>query len=264
MYNIKLKKTVKDFIESLMFINVWTHLAFIDIKQKYRGSILGPIWITLSTSVMVVALSVVYTRLFNQDIRILLPFLASGIVIWTYISSIISESTEVFINAKPIIDNIKLPIMIHLFRMIWKNVLIFMHNFVVLLVVIVFFKVPLNVHTLLFIPGFIVLTTLLAFSSLLTALLGTRFRDIPPIISSLIMVVFFVSPITWDPNMIGKTSLIVKCNPLYYMLDLVRSPLLGNCPDLMSWVVCFIILIVTFLVSFCSFYRCRTAIPFWI
>lgn len=257
-------KSIQDILESINRANIWLHLGWVDIQQRYRGSVLGPIWITLSMVVFVTALSIVYTRLFNQDIKTFMPFLTAGMLSWIFISTIITESADVFIASKTLIDNIKLPYFIYIFRLLWRNQIIFFHNFIVFLCVALLFKIPLNLNTLFFIPGFLLISILLLNIILILGLLGTRFRDIPPVINSLIMVVFFVSPVTWQPDLIGTNSLIIKLNPLFYILELMRSPLLGKVPASESWLICVSFICFSFLLAFSLFSRFRKRIPYWV
>lgn len=253
-----------DLIDTVYRSKLWLHLGWVDIQQRYRGSVLGPFWITLSMVVFIGALSIVYTRLFHQDIKTFLPFLTAGMLAWTFISTVLIESADVFVSSKAFIDNIKLPYLIYLFRLIWRNHIIFFHNLIVFFGVALFFKVGININTLFFIPAFLLVSVLLICVGLVIALLGSRFRDIPPVISSCIMVVFFVSPVTWKAEMLGEKSLIIKLNPLYYILDLIRSPLLGEAPALGSWIAVMTMLCISLLLSFWLFSRYRTRIPFWV
>lgn len=255
---------IQDLKDSLSRYRLWLHLGWADIQQRYRGSFLGPFWITLSMMIFIGALGVVYSRLFHQELSAFLPFLATGMLSWIMVSTMLMESTDVFIQAKSLIDNIKLPFFIYIFRLLWRHQIIFFHNLVVFVLVAIFFKVKINANILYFIPAFLLVSALLVFTSIIVALIGTRFRDVPPVISSLIMVVFFVSPVTWQAEMLGKQSYIIKLNPVYYLLDLLRSPLLGKAPEPSSWGICLLLTLGLFLISFSLFTRFRSRIPFWV
>lgn len=243
---------------------IWGHLGWSDIQQRYRGSLLGPLWITLSMVIVVAALGIVYSRLFHQEINVFIPFLTCGILAWTYITSILTESSDVFTSAKDFIENIRMPYTTHVFKLVWRNILIFLHNLIVYVFVLFIFKVKMTVYTLLIIPGFLLVTLNLASLSIIIGILGARFRDLPPVINSLIMVAFFVSPVAWQPKLLGENSLIIKLNPFSYFLDLIRSPLLGSPPQISSFVFCVVLMIVTLLLASLVFSRYRSRIAFWI
>lgn len=255
---------LKDFSDALNAYRLWIYMASNDIRLRYRGSTLGPIWITLTMVIFIGALSIVYSRLFNQEIHQYIPFVTCGMLVWTFISVILIESSEIFISSKEFIEGMRMPYFLFLFRMIWRNCLVFLHNFVVYILVVLFFHVKINFYILLAIPGFLIVTANLAAVSVILSLLGTRFRDLPPIISAMITVVFFVSPVTWQSKMVGANSLIIQLNPISYLLDLVRSPLLGIPPQPNTIYVSLSMLIVLWTFALMVFSSNSKKIPFWL
>lgn len=235
-----------------------------DIRLRYRGSTLGPVWITITMVIFIGALSIVYSRLFKQNIYAYIPFLTCGILIWTYISSVIHESSETFVASKEFIEGMKIPYLLFVFRMISRNILVFLHNFIVYILVVIFFHVHVNLYTLLAIPGFFLVTANLAAVSVIISLLGTRFRDLPPIITAVTTVVFFISPVTWQSRWVGPQSLIIKLNPAAYLLDLIRTPLLGAPPQPASIYFSVIFMIVLWFLALIVFSRHSKKIPFWL
>src|ERR1700761_427272 len=67
-------------------------LGWLDIRLRYRGSMLGPFWLTISTGVMVAALGVLYSTLFKIELREYLPFLALSQVLWGFLAAVVSEA----------------------------------------------------------------------------------------------------------------------------------------------------------------------------
>jgi lipopolysaccharide transport system permease protein len=260
----KIIQAYKDLTSSLKKYRLWLYLGWSDIKLRYKGSILGPFWITLSMSIFIITIGAVYSRLLNQPLANYIPYLTSGLLIWNYIASILIDSNDMFHNSKHFISHIRLPYYIYLYRVIWRNTIIFSHNFIVYLFILIYFRVPINWNSLFFIPGFFLLTFTLTFVGLLIGLIGTRFRDIPPVISSVIQIVFFISPIAWMTKILNPNSLILRLNPLTYFLDIVRSPLLGQMPEKISWFVCLGLSFMMVLIVSPLFAINRTRIPFWL
>ena len=258
------KNVLQDFTNSISAHRLWIYMANNDIRLRYRGSTLGPIWITLTMIIFIGALSIVYSRLFNQNIHEYIPFLTCGILIWTYISSIIHESSEAFLGSKEFIEGMKVPYLLFIFRMVSRNILIFLHNFIVYVLVAILFHVPVNLYTLLASPGFLLVTANLTAVSVIISLLGTRFRDLPPIITAMTTVVFFISPVTWQSRLVGTRSLIVQLNPVAYLLDLIRAPLMGELPRLNSIYVGLGLMIILWLAALAVFSRNSNKIPFWL
>ena len=79
----------KDVVGGLKLWKLGLTLAWLDIKLKYRGSVLGPFWLTISTGVMVGAMGTLYGTLFHMDLKTYLPFLALSLVLWNAIGLVI-------------------------------------------------------------------------------------------------------------------------------------------------------------------------------
>src|SRR5271170_5190178 len=82
---------------------IWTRLAYQDIKERYRGSVLGPFWVTLTNLIMIAAMGSIYSELFNAQVETYVPYIMTGILIWQYISGLINEGCFTFTNAREVI-----------------------------------------------------------------------------------------------------------------------------------------------------------------
>ena len=253
-----------DIYESFMRWPLWVYLAQTDIKLRYRRSALGPWWITMSMSIFVGALGIVYSRLLKQDPGVYLPFLATGYLIWIFITTCITESSDVFIQAQGLIKQIKVPYLIHILRCMTRNLMILFHNLLVYVAIALYFKLQVSWLPVLAIPGLILILLNMFWVCLLVSMLGTRYRDIPPVIASLVTVFFFISPITWMPKMIGEASILIQYNPVTYLLDVVRSPLLGQWPLQLSWIILLCTFILGTAMSLAMYKKYKNRIPFWV
>src|SRR5271168_5078416 len=65
----------------------WTTLGWMDIRLRYRRTILGPWWATLSIGAMIGSVGLVFGSIFGDEMSSYLPFFASGVIIWTLISN---------------------------------------------------------------------------------------------------------------------------------------------------------------------------------
>ena len=116
-------------------------LAWLDIKLRYRGSILGPFWVTISTGVMVGALGLVYSTLFDQDMHDYLPYLSLSLVFWTAISLLVSDSCTTFTQAENMIRSVRMPFSVHVWRVLTRNILLLLHNVVIVVIVFAIYDV---------------------------------------------------------------------------------------------------------------------------
>ncbi len=259
-----LSLALQDLKSGIGSIYIWPMLGWLEIKQRYRRSVLGPFWLTLSSGVMIAGMGPLYSRLFNLDLSTYLPFLATSLILWTMITGLINESCQVFIAAEGFIKQIKLPYTVHVMRVIWRNMIIFAHNLIVIAVVLLIFPPSWGWHLLLFPLAILLIAINAIWLGLLLGLLCARFRDIPPIVGSLLQVTFFLTPVMWKPEMLGRYQWTLAWNPLHYFLEIVRAPLLGQAFDLQIWVGAVVITIGGYALMLAMFSRFRTRIPYWV
>ncbi len=243
---------------------MWSALALQDIKLRYRGSVLGPFWLTISTLVMVVAIGVIYGRLFHVDVATYLPYLSLGLIVWQAFSSIITEGCDTFLREQSVIQQVPIPFSIHAYRNVCRNFIVLAHNLIIVPIGLVVFRITIDWHVLEIIPGFLLLAINGFWISILLGLISARFRDVQPIVASFLQVVFFVTPIFWSVEMLGNWQMIATLNPLFAVIDVVRAPLLGAAPAENSWIVLLIMTVLGCSASFAVFARFRTRIAYWI
>ena len=157
----------------------------------------------------------------------------------------------------------KAPLSIYIYQMVWRNVIILAHNALIFVVILVFVK-----WTWAGIPFFLFR---IAFGDWRRGVggphsrrLSARFRDVPPIISSVMQIAFFMTPIFWMPSSLPDRQAFVHFNPFYYLVEVVRAPLLGQTPPLSVWLTVIAFNCVAAPVAIIFFARCRARIPFWV
>jgi ABC-type polysaccharide/polyol phosphate export permease len=243
---------------------LWGRLGWTDILQRYRRSVLGPVWITLSMAVMVSSLGLLYAVLFEIDLATYLPYLTIGFVLWGLISAVVIEGCTVFIGAEGVIKQISMPISVHVYRLVWKNILIFLHNIVVFFVVAVIFSTPLNWSAFLALAGMLLVVVNGVWISLLLGLLCARYRDASPIVASLIQLSFFVTPIIWKPDMVPDRAIFLIANPFFHIIEIVRAPLLGGTVAPVSWAVAVGLAVIGWAITIPIVGRYRAKMVYWL
>ncbi len=256
-----------DLKEGLIAWRIWMMLASQDIKFRYKRSTLGPLWLTLSMAITVYSMGYIYSQLFQTDVAEYYPFLVSGMVAWTFISTLVLDFSEGFLNDYGLIKQIKLPYSLYIHRILARNILIFLHNIIIMIPIFIIFhdNAPINMHTLFLIPALGIIYVNAFFYGLVIAIACARYRDIPPIIKSTMQVIFFITPVMWSPEaLIGKKHIIVDLNPMYIFLELVREPLLGHLPSTKNIIVALAITLFGFLISFQLLSHYRKRIIYWL
>jgi lipopolysaccharide transport system permease protein len=253
-----------DVIAGLASWRLWVRLGWNDILQRYRRSILGPFWLTASMAIMIVALGILYAGLFNTPIGDFLPFLCVGMLVWNLISSFLTEGGTLFTGSESYIKQIRLPYSVYVYRSTWSKVVTFFHNFIIYFAVLLYFQIWPGTAALLAIPGLIVIVVNGALASLSIGIISARFRDVPPLISSVVQIVFFVTPIFWKPEMLNGREYITDLNPFFHLLEIVRAPLLGSVPAAKSYFAVLLITLINIAITATFFSRFRSRISYWV
>ena len=139
----KAKAAIDDVVQTMQLWRLVWKLSILDIRLRYRGSLLGPFWLTLSTGVMVGALGFLYSRLFHTDIKTYLPFLSLSLVLWNFLSALTGEGCTGFTSSESMIRASRMPLSLHAARVVVRGFLTFAHNIVVIVIVFaVMHKMP--------------------------------------------------------------------------------------------------------------------------
>lgn len=272
MYNRQLgashsptSRAFEDLIAGMQRWRLWTALGWLDVKQRYRRAVLGPFWITISMTVLVSALGVLYAGIFRVDIEVFLPYVAAGFIIWFYFSSTVSESTTIFVQAEGLIKHGGIPLSLHVFRSIFRNIIVGAHNVTVMALVYLWQPELATWNILLFVPGLILAVANLLWISFFIGVLCTRFRDFPPIVANLLQVCLFMSPVLYKPNVLPPEMLIiVQINPIYYFIEVLRAPLLGTAPSINVYLAMSLFAVLGSVFSFRFFRTTRARIAYWL
>ena len=255
---------IADVIDGAKLWRLAWMLGWFDIRLRYRGSMLGPFWLTLSTAVMVGALGVLYSALFNMSLRDYLPFLAISQILWAFISTTVSEGCTSFTAVDSIVRSVRMPFVLHAMRSVVRNVLVLAHNLVVVVAVYAYFSFWPGMGLLLTIPAMVIwLVNALAITLLLGAFCA-RFRDVSPIVASVMQIMFFISPIIWKPEQLGAKAAYLPLNPFFSLLEIMRAPMLGESASLTIWISACIYTVLLCGGSWAFFVRARGRLAFWL
>ena len=236
-YISEFRETYRDFSSSGVQWQLAWSLAVHDIAARYRGSILGPWWITLSMGALVLGIGINYAALFHMSVEELLPYVAIGIVMWGFVSNCIAEGGDAFVAGGPIIRQSSLPLPIFLIRCYIRNVINLAHHIVIIIAVLVYVHIFPGFGMLLFFAGFVLTSINLGWIMILLAFFASRFRDVPQIVSAVLQITFFLTPVFWKVTPGLAASPVVVYNPFYYAVETMRRPLLGTPTSLTSYVV---------------------------
>lgn len=244
--------------------HVWSALGWHDIRQRYRRSVLGPFWFTLSTMIMVGVLGVLYAILLKQDIAEYLPYLGIGLVVWQYLSACVNEGSTAFIGAGYLIKQIRMPMTVHACRVVWRNFVILLHSLPVLVLLLVPFGHAPGLDLFLAIPGLLLILLNGVWIGIALGLVCTRYRDVLPIVGNIVQIAFFFTPIMWTKELLKERAWVADYNPLHHLIEIVRGPILGRPVELQSWIWSICLLLAGFAAAQWLMVRCRNRVAYWL
>lgn len=256
--------SLADLKQSIASWRLWTLLGWLEIRQRYARSRLGPFWLTISMGVMISSLGVVYGTLFGQKLSEYLPFLASSIVLWGLFSQTVQDGSVAYINSAPYIRQMATPKLLYILQVVWRNLIVLAHNFVIIIVLLLIFGVNRWETLPMFIPGLALFILNALWIAMVASLLSARFRDLPQIVGALLQVAFYVTPIIFRPNALTRFSFIVEWNPLAYLIDVVRGPLIGQMPSALTWGVTIGMAAIGWPLALLLTGRFLKRIPYWV
>lgn len=255
------------YIKSLKDWRIWIYMAFTDIRRRYQRTVIGPFWVTLSIAIFIGSMGVIFPILWHTDVKTFLPFFSSGFIMWTFVSSVTSEACGTFVDAAGLIKQTSLSYSVYANNVVTRNVIVMFHHLSVYVIIMWMFSVPVGLNTLLFIPAMIILCLTSSWICILFGLVASRYRDIRQVVSSLLQVSMFVTPIFWAPTQLGdgmKAQLLIALNPLYHFIQIARAPLLGQQPAGIDWMVSIGICIIGWLITLRILGKYKKHLVFWL
>jgi ABC-type polysaccharide/polyol phosphate export permease len=250
----------RDLRASFQRIGLAWSLAWHDVVSRYRGSILGPFWITLSMGLMVAGIGLLNARLFNASLHDFIPFVAMGIVFFGTISGIINEGCDTFVQAAGMLSQTSLPMFTFVWRTVFRNAINLGHNLVIIVAVLIYFGYWRTMDLPVALLGLAFLFVNAAWAGMLAAIASARFRDIPQIVISVMQFAIFMTPVFWQPSRLGANHAILEFNPFNHMLEAVRAPLMGEHPAPHTYAFLALMAVVGWTLTFAVFTRTRRRI----
>ncbi|MBI1198280.1 MAG: ABC transporter permease [Phenylobacterium sp.] len=257
----QLMMALRDLRGSFQRIGLAWSLAWHDIGSRYRGSILGPFWITLSMGLMVLGIGFLYAGLFHIPIETYLPYVALGIVFFGVLTGTINEGCETFVQASGMLSQTSLPMFTFVWRVMFRNLINLAHHMVIVVAVLVIFGFWRKANVPAAAIGIVLMLVNAAWLSMLAGIASARFRDIPQIVQSIMQFAIFMTPVFWLPDLrLGAHRAVLEANPFYHLLTAVRSPLLGQTVPEHTYGVLALMALLGWLFTFSLFARTRRRI----
>ena len=254
-----------DVVAGIRANHIWGRLGWRETKRRYRRTVIGPFWSTLSLAIFVVALGLVWSNLWHQNPKTYLPFLTAGMLSWVLFSTICTEGCTGIVGYEALIKQLRISFTLLACAVVWRNLIVFIHNISIYALVCIYAGLAPTWATLLVIPGLLLLSLNGCWIAIFLGALCARYRDIQQLVTSLLQIALFLTPIFWSADQLhGHTAVLAEYNPLYHLVAVVRDPLLGIAPQPLHWVVAVLITIFGWLLTIQMMRKFRHRIVYWL
>lgn len=263
---MKQQTVYSDIVEGLRTREFWMTFGMNDVISKYRRSKLGQFWITFSVAVFIFVIGGLYRGAFGGGTENYFAYMAIGYILWQYLSAIVNTSGSVFSGSKAFMMQRRMPFSVFALRFVYREVLVFMHHVILLPIIFIYLKLwPGFANIGLSLLGFAFVVFTSFWVALFIGILSLRYRDLPPIIQSLMRMAFFATPIIWIERTTGRFGEIVtQINPFNYYLRIVRDPLLGKSVSFLDWSLAGLITIAVIVITWFLFAKTKEKLTYWL
>jgi lipopolysaccharide transport system permease protein len=254
-----------DVINGYKRYKLWHYLAVTEMRRRYRRTIIGPFWASLSIGIFIACMGMVLSGLWKTDAKAFLPYFSAGYICWMMLSALIMEGCTTFTANEAFLKQLSIPYLIYACLTTWRNFIVFAHHMMIFILVLLYCGHPINFNILFIIPGMLIIFFAAVWTCMLLGMLCARYRDIQQIMNSVLQLTMFVTPIMWKPDQLGaKGQLLTQFNPIYHFISLVRMPLLGEAPPIQTWVLTIVGTIILALITFELFVKKYRTLIYWL
>ncbi len=244
---------------------IWFHLSYINTINEYRRTLLGPLWILLSLVIFTLAVGAVYSGLFSVAYFDYITFMAGGMIAWNWAAAILLSSGMVYLTSAGIIMDQPVDKAYLIWSHAMSNFIVFLHQIPLFLLFYLVGKAPLNSNFLYIIPSLLIIFLMNIGVAAIFGVLVSRYRDLNKILGSLVIIIMIVTPIFWKPEMVtGVRALVYYMNPFYYIVEIIRDPLMGENPGAFNYLVSSLIAIASLAIGAVVHKRYSKYVVFWL
>ncbi len=257
---------VADMQEGLRRWRNWTYLSVENVKNRYRRTVLGPWWLTLQMGVFVAGISIIFGALLHTGTREFLPYVAVGYIVFILLVGLTNAAAGVFVNGSTTLKSVRQPLSNLVLRDVGVEFINFGHNMLLYLVFLVAGLVPLTPKILIALPvaGLIAVNGL--FVGLWLGIAVARFRDVQPLINSILGIIIFFTPVFYHLNNLSSRIQIVLLawNPFTYLIEAFRAPLIGAPLRPSYYIGTVVVTMINIALGLAVFTRARSRLPYWV
>lgn len=202
-----------------------------DLQLKYKGSVIGVGWAVLTPLGLVVIIGTVYSILFSADPREFIPALFAGLNPWIFMSGAADAGTGALIAAEGYLKQTAVNAQIFPLRIVMVTFVNLLYSIAAFFIIYLLISpASFNPRMLMVLPGLLIVFLFALGMANIGAIVNLRIRDYQPLQGLVFQGLFYATPIIYRPEMLGQKgfSFIYEINPFYYMIEILRRPMMGE------------------------------------
>lgn len=227
---------IKDVVDGVRLAPLWWRLGLDQTASRFQRSVLGPFWMACNLLVIAFALAFVVSMLMGVDMSKSYPQVVAGLLAWSLVGTTIAEAQAIFLYNAGLMQSQRLPLTFYVFLHAQKAATNFLFQLIAFWAVMLVMQKFVTPHWTL-IPAVALMLLVVCFQGFIIAIPSTRFRDVAYMMSYVVQLLFYVTPVFWTvDHMSAKSRQWIELNPLTHQVDLLRAPLLGHAPAASDWI----------------------------
>lgn len=255
---------VADIFSGFKLHRVWWRLALLARKEQQKRSILGPLWNTIGILIMILLFGLLYAKLLGQRTTDHLPYVACGLVIWSFYAEVVTRSCIAFASNAVFIQQMTLPKSVYVYRLLALEIIGLSYSVTLIIIPVLLFTKGLSWHMFLSLFGFALILLNVFSVAILLAVISLRYRDVAPLVGHIMRPLMFLTPIIWNADNFPDRAIFIHWNPFFHIVEVFRGPLLGETPALFSYVFLVVLTGLCVAASLSIFSRYRARVAFWV
>lgn len=240
---------------------LWIAFATEDIGDQHRRTTLGPLWLLVNYLAFTGTFLVIFGR--GSDGSDMTAYIAVGLLVWFYISEVITQGITLFVREESFIKGTPLPLSVYVLRQAMQSTLRSGYALVGCVAILLFTGMPSPAGWLWAAASIALLIAATPAVITICGFAGAFFPDLQFVVSNLMRLGLFLTPIFWIyTGNGGVREVFYYWNPFTYFLEIVRQPIITGDLPLRSFLLCGTISLVLWLIALLMLGRFRRQVVF--
>ncbi|MEN8173229.1 MAG: ABC transporter permease [Chloroflexota bacterium] len=207
------------------------------IKTRYKRSLLGVVWTLLNPLLTMIVLTIVFSQLFKITIANFPVYVLSGQLVWIFFSNTTSSAMSEMLFSGELLKRIYVPKSIFAMAAVGTGLVNLLFSLIPLILIALLLGVKINFALLTWVLAIILISGFALGLGLLLSTATVYFADMLPVYNVVLTIWLYATPIIYPLEIVPQPwQGLFRFNPLYYYVELFRTPLLsGVVPGFDIW-----------------------------